>query len=65
MSSTGWTGKMSTMPPSHHERPSSRAGCTNSGSDTAIRMARATVRSGRVRGPRYSTVLLSTFQIGA
>ena len=37
----------------------------NSGSDTAIRTARATVTSGYVSGPKNSTRFSSTFQIGA
>ena len=65
MSSTGRTGKMSTIPPSHQDSPSSTAGWTNSGSETAIRIARATGRSGWVRGPTKSRRLRSTFQIGA
>lgn len=65
MSSTGRTGKMSTIPPSHHDSPSSRTGWMNSGSDTAIRIARATGMPGWVRGPMKSSRLCSTFQTGA
>ena len=56
---------MSTIPPSHQDSPSSTTGWTNSGSETAIRIARATGMSGWVRGPTKSSRLCSTFQIGA
>jgi hypothetical protein len=52
MSSTGRTGKMSTIPPSHHDSPPDSAGWMNSGIETAMRIARATGMSGQVRGPR-------------
>jgi len=65
MSSTGVTGKMSTIPPSHHDPPSRSTGSKNSGRATAMRTARATVISGWVRGPMYATRFSSMFQIGA